>query len=53
LFQKGVELMAIGKSAEACEKFDSSHQLDPALGTMLRLADCYERTGKTASAYSH
>jgi hypothetical protein len=52
LFQKGVELMAVGKTAEACEKFDGSNQLDPALGTMLRLADCYERAGKTASAWA-
>lgn len=52
LFQKGVEFMAAGKSSEACEKFDGSNQLDPALGTMLRLADCYERTGKTASAWA-
>jgi serine/threonine-protein kinase len=52
LFQKGVELMAAGKAVEACEKFDGSQQLDPALGTILRLADCYERTGKTASAWA-
>jgi hypothetical protein len=52
LFQKGVELMTVGKTAEACEKFDGSNQLDPALGTMLRLADCYERAGKTASAWA-
>ena len=52
LFQKGVEFMAVGKTAEACEKFDGSNQLDPALGTMLRLADCYERAGKTASAWA-
>lgn len=52
LFQKGVELMAAGKAVEACEKFDGSQQLDPALGTLLRLADCYERTGRTASAWA-
>lgn len=52
LFQKGVELMAVGKTAQACEKFDSSNQLDPALGTMLRLGDCYERAGRTASAWA-
>ncbi|MFZ5893106.1 MAG: hypothetical protein ACOY0T_18755 [Myxococcota bacterium] len=51
-FQAGVELMARDKAAEACAKFESSQQMDPALGTMLRLADCYETIGKTASAWA-
>src|SRR6185436_1359623 len=29
-----------------------SQQLDPALGTMLRLADCYDRVGRSASAWA-
>ena len=52
LFQKGVELMAAGKTADACDKFSGSQDLDPALGTVLRLADCYERLDKTASAWA-
>ena len=52
LFQKGVELMAAGKTADACAKFSGSNEIDPALGTMLRLADCYERIDKTASAWA-
>lgn len=52
LFQKGVELMAAGKTADACDKFSGSQELDPALGTVLRLADCYERMDKTASAWA-
>lgn len=51
-FQAGVDLMAHDKAAEACAKFESSQQMDPALGTMLRLADCYETIGKTASAWA-
>jgi hypothetical protein len=52
LFQQGTELMSQKRFAAACEKFDGSEQLDPALGTMLRLADCYDRSGKTASAWA-
>lgn len=51
-FQAGVDLMAADKAAEACAKFESSQQMDPALGTMLRLADCYETINKTASAWA-
>lgn len=38
--------------AEACAKFDASYQIDPALGTLFRLADCYDRIGRTASAWA-
>jgi len=52
LFQQGTSLMQEKQYAKACEKFEGSNQLDPALGTMLRLADCYDRMGKTASAWA-
>ena len=52
LFQQGTALMAEKQYARACEKFDGSNQLDPALGTLLRLGDCYDRIGKTASAWA-
>src|SRR5258705_6614820 len=52
LFQQGTELMSEKRFAPACEKFEGSQQLDPALGTMLRLADCYDRVGRTASAWA-
>jgi serine/threonine-protein kinase len=38
--------------ATACSKLEASHALDPAAGTLLTLADCYEKTGRTASAWS-
>jgi hypothetical protein len=52
LFEDGVELAEAGKLAEACRKFEASETLDVAVGTLLRLADCYERTGRLASAWA-
>jgi hypothetical protein len=52
LFQQAAELMEQKKFSEACEQFAASQQLDPALGTTLYLADCYEQAGKTASAWA-
>ena len=52
LFQQANQLMADQHVAEACEKFAASQELDPALGTMLYLADCYERAGRSASAWA-
>ena len=52
LFQQAAELMEQKKYKEACEQFAASQELDPALGTTLYLADCYEQSGKTASAWA-
>ena len=50
-FELGRKLVLAGKFAEACPKFEESERLDPGIGTMLFLADCYEKIGKTASAW--
>lgn len=52
LFNEGVSLVAAGDFAEGCRKFEGSQALDATLGTELRLADCYERLGKVASAWA-
>jgi hypothetical protein len=52
LFRKATELMDQKRFGEACEKFQASQELDPTLGTMLYLADCYDRAGRTASAWA-
>ncbi|MEO7112306.1 MAG: tetratricopeptide repeat protein [Polyangiaceae bacterium] len=50
-FDLGRKLVLAGNFNDACPKFEESEKLDPGLGTMLFLADCYEKTGKTASAW--
>lgn len=52
LFDEAKALMERGLYVQACEKLEESDRLDPALGTLFNLADCYERVGKTASAWS-
>ena len=51
LFDEARKLMAAKDFEHACPKFAESQTLDPAPGTMLNLATCYERAGKTASAW--
>ena len=52
LYEEGRRLVDAGQFAEACPKFKQSYDLDPGGGTLLNLADCYEKLGKTALAWS-
>ncbi len=52
LFDEGKKLESAGNYAEACPKFLSSYTLEHRVGTLLNLADCYEKTGQTASAWA-
>jgi hypothetical protein len=52
LFDRGRELMAAKKYAEACEKFAESEKLEPSVGTELNLGLCYESQGKNAAAWA-
>jgi hypothetical protein len=52
LFKQGKELMGKRRYSEACEKLDASNQLDAGIGTLLYLGDCYEKSGKLASAWA-
>lgn len=52
LFNEGRSLMQEQKYAEACKKLEASQALDVGLGTLMLLSDCYEKVGKTASAWA-
>lgn len=51
LFIEGRQLMQAGEYEAACQRFDASRKLEPALGATLNLAACYEKLGRTASAW--
>jgi len=52
LFQQGRDLLAEGKTVEACSRFEQSQKLEAKLGTLMNLADCHERAGRSASAWA-
>jgi hypothetical protein len=52
LFDQARELSSHGKYVEACPKFQESNRLDPGIGTQFHLADCYEQSGRVASAWA-
>jgi hypothetical protein len=52
LFSEGKKLMAAGNIAEACPKFLASYNLEHRVGTLLNLADCYEKNRQFASAWA-
>lgn len=54
LFKKGKQLAGDKRYADACPAFEQSMKLDPAIGTQLNIAKCYEdwgRIGKALVAY--
>jgi hypothetical protein len=52
LFREGKRLLAAGEIERACEKFEASERIEAENGTELNLADCWERAGRTASAWA-
>jgi serine/threonine-protein kinase len=52
LFDRGLALMQQGKYDEACIQLEESQRLEGGIGTMLYLAECYERLGRIATAWA-
>ena len=51
LFEDGRRYLANKEYALACTAFEQSQQADPAIGTQLNIALCYEDWGHVAAAY--
>lgn len=52
LFDEGVRLLKGGDVIQACKKLERSQAVDPGIGTLLYLAECYKKAGRTASAWA-
>ena len=52
LFDEAIKLLEAGDASAACPKLEESQRLDPGVGTLLYLADCYRAQGRTASAWA-
>lgn len=52
LFDEGRKAMAARDYPQAITKLQQSQKLDPAVGTLLNLAECFSVLGRTASAWA-
>lgn len=52
LFDEARRLMSAGEFASACPKLEESQRLRAGIGTQFNLAECYEKLGRHASAWS-
>lgn len=52
LFEEGRKLVGEGKHADACPKFEEAFSLIGGVGVAYNLADCWEHTGRVASAWA-
>jgi hypothetical protein len=52
LFREGQKLLKAGRVPEACDAFAQSQRFDPAVGTLLNLAECHAQERRFASAHA-
>jgi tetratricopeptide (TPR) repeat protein len=52
LFDEGRRLLKAGRYADACPKLEAASKLYSSAGILLNLADCYEKAGRSASAWT-
>jgi tetratricopeptide (TPR) repeat protein len=52
LFDEGRRLAESGHYDLACPKFEAARKLYTSAGVLLNLGDCYEKVGRTASAWT-
>src|SRR5262249_40173175 len=52
LFNEAKKLMKGGQYADACPKLEAAARLYSSAGILLNLGDCYEKIGRTASAWA-
>ena len=52
LFEQARGLMKAGQYAAACPKLEAARKLYTSAGILLNLADCHEKIGKTATAWT-
>lgn len=50
-FREGLALMRTDECPKALERFNESHRLDPSAASLINVAICHERLGKTAAAW--
>lgn len=53
LFRDGKRLMGEGNITAACDAFEGSYRMAPAVSTLLNLADCREKNQQYASAWTN
>jgi hypothetical protein len=53
LFREGMRLSKAGNYPEACPKLEESQRLEPSLGVQYYLADCFDKIGRSASAWAN